>query len=265
MLRIKLCVLTLVTLSSPAVSVDGEAVPFSHNLLHQTLQAHVDTKGLVDYEGLQHDPAALDAYVDSLALVSPTSAAQRFRRRADQLAYWINAYNALVLHSVVSAYPIASVADLGGLDGFFDKRLHILGGDSVSLNHIENKIIRPQFRDPRIHFAVNCGAASCPALDRRAYDGGDLEEHLERQTHRFASDPAHLSWQDGALYMSRLLEWYRQDFADTDTSDAALIGFLQPYTPPKLAASIHEHVTPIRFLDYDWKLNVQPRRKGAAE
>jgi hypothetical protein len=257
--------LTLVTLCSPAVSVGGEAAPFSHHLLHQTLQAHVDSTGLVNYEGLRDDPAALDDYVDSLAIVSPVSSAQRFRRRNDQLAYWINAYNALVLHSVISAYPIASVADLGGLDGFFEKRLHVVGGDSVSLNHIENEIIRPQFRDPRIHFAVNCGAASCPVLDQRAYDGGDIEEHLDQQTRRFASDPGHLRWQDGSLYVSRLLEWYRQDFVETDSSDAALIAFLQPYAPPKLAASMHEHATSIRFLDYDWNLNVQPRKEGEGE
>lgn len=265
MIRINLCVLTLVTLCSPVVSVGGQDAPFSHSLLHQTLQAHVDTKGLVDYESLRDDRAKLDTYVDSLAIVSPASSAQRFGQRTDQLAYWINAYNALVLHSVISAYPIASVADLGGLDGFFEQRLHVVGGDSMSLNHIENEIIRPQFRDPRIHFAVNCGAASCPALDQRAYDGGDIEEHLDQQTRRFASDPGQVSWQDRSLYVSRLLEWYRQDFVESDSSDAALIAFLQPYAPPKLAASMLEHDTSIRFLDYDWSLNVQPRKEGEGE
>ncbi|MDP7364931.1 MAG: DUF547 domain-containing protein [Candidatus Latescibacteria bacterium] len=236
---------------------------FSHDLLDTVLRKYVDAQGQVDYAGIARDRQDLDAYVDSIARVSLDSHPHRFETRLHELAYWINAYNGLVLHSVVDAYPITSVADLGGLDGFFQIRPHILGGDSLSLDRVENEIIRTRYGDARIHFAGNCGAVSCPALDRRAYVGKDLIDHLERQTRRFAADDQHLEWRSPTLHVSKLLEWYRQDFTGPDRSDPQLIAFLRRYVPEDLAPVL-EQVQHIQFFDYDWALNDQALQKAGA-
>jgi hypothetical protein len=180
-------ILVAVALSGAQVDAQVEAA-FRHDLLDSVLTRRVDEAGGVDYAGLALQRDGLDRYVTALASCSPRSCPDRFPTRGDRLAYWINAYNAFVLRGVLDALPIVSVADVeGSLDGFFRQQRFVAGGDSLSLDDIENRIIRPTFRDPRIHFAVNCGAASCPALDRRAYRAADLEAHLERQPH--ASPP----------------------------------------------------------------------------
>ncbi len=238
----------------------GAQPPFSHALLNQILQERVDAEGRVDYAGLASHRGALDAYMDSLRLVSPAAAPQRFGRPQDALAYWINAYNAIVLHSVLKSYPMTSVADAGGLDAFFRQQRHLVGGDWLSLDEIENSIIRPQYSDARIHFAVNCGARSCPALDQQAYSGDSLDTHLERQTRRFATDPQHVQWRDGELWISKLLEWYRLDFNGEGGGDTELLDFLRPYAPPSVTDQLHSQPV-IRYFDYDWALNDQRGRE----
>ncbi len=228
-----------------------------HDLLDRVLTDHVNADGLVDYRRLKEHADPLKTYVDSLRIVSPVSAPERYGQRADALAYWINAYNALVLHSIVEAYPVSSVESLGGLDTFFRKRQHVVGGESLTLDAIENQIIRPQYSDARIHFAVNCGARSCPALDSRAYRGSDLSAHLDRQARRFAADPQHLTWHEGGLMVSKLLAWYREDFTGVAGDDTELIAFLKQYAPADLSHQFKPGV-PIRYFDYDWGLNEQP-------
>jgi hypothetical protein len=127
------------------------------------LRTQVDGEGRVDYPQLKIARAALDAYVDSLAQCSPRRHPGRFPTPAHALAYWVNAYNALVLRGAIDGYPVSRVDELGGLDWFFRKRQLVAGGDSLTLDQLENQIIRPEYRDPRIHFALNCGAVSCPA------------------------------------------------------------------------------------------------------
>ncbi|MFC1525270.1 DUF547 domain-containing protein [Candidatus Latescibacterota bacterium] len=142
----------------------AEAVPpaFGHELLDRVLLSSVDAEGRIDYAGLKADRLELDQYIDSLAAVSPVSHPARFPTPAHALAYWINAYNAFVLRGVVDAYPVSSVKDISLLNGFFRRLRFVAGGSEMTLDHIENDIIRPTYRDPRIHFVVNCGAVSCP-------------------------------------------------------------------------------------------------------
>ena len=203
----------------------------------------------------------------ALASCSPRNCPNRFPTKDDRLAYWINAYNAFVLRGVLDAGPIASVGDVeGGLDGFFRQQRFLAGGDSLSLDDIENRIIRPTFRDPRIHFAVNCGATSCPALDRRVYVAADLDAHLERQAHRFAADPVHVNWEEGHLRLSRIMDWYGEDFVKwfpTDARPAAgrvptLIDYVRLYAPAALAQRLSPGTdVSIVFSDYDWTLNAR--------
>lgn len=257
-------ILVAVALSGAQVDAQVEAA-FRHDLLDSVLTRRVDEAGGVDYAGLALQRDGLDRYVTALASCSPRNCPDRFPTRGDRLAYWINAYNAFVLRGVLDALPIVSVADVeGGLDGFFRQQRFVAGGDSLSLDDIENRIIRPTFRDPRIHFAVNCGAASCPALDRRAYRAADLEAHLERQAHRFAADPVHVGWEEGHLRLSRIMDWYGEDFVKwfpahaRPTRDRAptLIDYVRLYAPAALVQHLSTGAeVAIVFDEYDWALN----------
>ena len=239
------------------------ASPFKHNFLDQILQKHVYDDGLVHYGALAQDRSLLDAYIDSLANYSPTSHPDRFPETDDSLAYWINAYNAFVLRGVIDAYPIASVKDAFLFSGFFNRQKFIAGGLELTLDYIENRIIRPKFRDPRIHFAVNCGARSCPQLEKRAYTGNNLDSMLERSLERFARDPQHVQLQGRRLTLSKILDWYGKDFINWFPSDRAnpedkppIVNYLLPYLPPATASQIvQSEDIELDYFDYDWTLN----------
>ena len=215
------------------------ASPFDHGSFDQVLQEYVDDQGLVLYAALAKDRAQLDSYVDSLGLYSPETHPDRFPTREHELAYWINAYNAFTLRGVIDAYPIASVKDAFALSGFFNRQTFVAGGQEMTLDHIENKIIRPTYQEPRIHFAVNCAALSCPQLENRAFTAPDLDARLERALTRFAQDPNHVRLQGKKLHLSKILDWYGEDFTAWFPPDRpnpenmpTIVNYLRPYLLP---------------------------------
>ena len=249
----------------------GAAPPFDHGPLDQVLQAYVDDQGLVRYAALAEDRTQLDAYVDSLGHYSPESHPTRFPTRQHELAYWINAYNAFVLRGVIDAYPIASVKDAFVFSGFFNRQTFVAGGREMTLDHVENKIIRPIYQEPRIHFAVNCAALSCPQLENRAFTGPELDARLERALERFARDPNHIRLQGTRLHLSKILDWYGEDFTAWFPPDRpnpedmpTIVNYLRPYLPPEMAAGLTEDVA-IEYNDYDWALNEAKEADGAQE
>lgn len=241
--------------------------PFSHTLLDQVLQAHVDPAGMVDYPALKASRATLDAYVDSLGKVSPRNHPERFPTRNHELAYWINAYNAFVLRGAVDAYPVGSVRDIMVLGGFFTRKKFIAGGQELTLNDIENEIIRPLYQEPRVHFAINCGAFSCPPLQQRAFAGEDLDARLEQGLERFARNPKYvrLDYQDRQLHLSKVLDWYGQDFIKWFPQDRkvaaanpTIVDYLFPYLPEEMASYLRQYPDlQVSYDDYDWALNTQ--------
>ena len=245
------------------------APPFSHHLLDEVLRTHVDSVGMVDYGRLEAARTSLDAYVDSLRRTSPRNAPERFATKAHELAYWINAYNAFVLRGVVDAYPVDSVRDIALLNGFFSRMEFIAGEQRLTLNDIENRIIRPVYREPRVHFAINCGAVSCPPLAPRAFEGDDLDRQLEKALQDFARNPKYTRLTpDGQLRLSKILEWYGQDFIEWFPRDRdpvppspTIADYLLPYLPAEVAEYVRQHPDlPIVFDKYDWGLNEQAPR-----
>lgn len=244
--------------------------PFSHGPFDQVLQSAVDPAGRVDYAGLKACPTLLDSYLDSLAACSPRNHPERFPDRGHELAYWINAYNALVLRGVLEGYPVARVDELGGLESFFRRRTWTIGGQPLTLDQLEGEIIRPQYRDPRVHFALNCGALSCPPLLDRAYTAGKLDSLLDARLRSFAADPqqVRLDRQKGRLHLSRIMDWYREDFIrwfpmrPAAPAQPTLVDYLLPYLPADLAGYLAQHpATELVFEEYDWTLNQQsPKR-----
>lgn len=246
------------------LALPAGAAPFSHALLDQVLRTYVDAEGRVDYPRLKASRAPLDAYADSLGFCSPHNHPGRFPSRAHELAYWINAYNALVLRGVIDGYPVSRIDELGGLDAFFRQRQFAVGGQALTLDQLENQIIRPQYRDPRVHFALNCGAAGCPALLGRAYTGEKLDSLLEAQTRRFAADARQVRFdpQRGTLHLSQILNWYGEDFLrgfPAAPASPTLVDYLLLYLPAAQARQLRERPdVEILFDEYDWALNIQP-------
>ncbi|MFH1569146.1 MAG: DUF547 domain-containing protein [Gemmatimonadota bacterium] len=249
-----------------AAGAPAQAAPFSHDLLDEVLRAYVDSAGLVDYGGLKAARTPLDAYVDSLGHTSPGNVPERFPTRGHELAYWINAYNAFVLRGVIDAYPVASVKEIGVLNGFFSRKSFTAGGQDLTLNDIENKIVRPIYREPRVHFALNCGAVSCPPLAPRAFEGEDLDRQLEEALQGFARNPKYVRLAaDGRLHLSKILEWYGQDFLEwfpqgraPRPSRPTIVDYLVPYLPEETTEHLRQHPDiPTVYDEYDWDLNAR--------
>ena len=239
------------------------AEPFSHAHLDQVLQTYVDSSGLVDYAALKADRQALDTYIAALNATSPDSDPSQFPTPQDKLAYWINAYNAFVLRGVIDHYPVKSVKDIALLNGFFNRTDFVAGGKELTLDTIENKIIRPRYQDPRIHFVVNCGAWSCPALENRAFDGATLEQRLDQATRRSLNDPKYASYDAGrnTFYVSKILDWYGKDFVEWYPAETPakphLMDYIRLYLSPAALAALEGKEPKVDFFDYDWRLNGQ--------
>jgi hypothetical protein len=230
---------TLVLLLQPAFAQPLEkAQGMSHLGLDSLLQKHVSETGAVNYKALKADKAALDAYCLSLT----ENPVQEDWPMAEKLAYWINAYNAFTLKLITDNYPTKSIMNFDGGKTWDVRRIKI-GDKKYSLNNIENDIIRPQFKDPRIHFAVNCAAKSCPPLWNRAFTAENLEEALETRTRRFINDPKFNTLAGNSAQVSKIFDWYAADFGD-------LRKFLNKY-----AAKPLKNTATISFNEYDWGLN----------
>lgn len=226
----------------------------THAAWSAILARHV-RDGRVDYAGLQRDDAALNAY---LATLSGTCAAEYPRwTDAERIAFWINAYNAFTVRLILDHYPIASIRRIGWLPGAAFRERFIpmpgLKGGVISLNDIEHGTLRSAFREPRIHFALVCAARSCPMLRDEAYRGADLDRQLDEQGRVFLRDPRknRVDVPARTLYLSRIFDWFADDFVAQSGSVAA---FVAPYLP-----DVGEPLTgfSVEFLDYDWTLNDQ--------
>src|SRR5690606_17363544 len=172
------------------------------------LGRYVSAEGRVDYPGLQQDSARLRK---AIALMTATAPAPSWSR-ADQMAFWINAYNAYTLLTIVEHYPVASIMDID--NGQTWEIAHaVVGGRNYTLNEIEHAVLLSKFRDPRIHFALNCAAVSCPPLMNKAYRGASLEATLEDRTRAFIRS-SHNQLTPFKARLSEIFKWYKSDFGD---------------------------------------------------
>lgn len=254
---------------APASSADRlpiQALP-DHQAFTRVLQPHVEGSR-VDYAALQEDRAALDGYLDRLRSTAPGVLADA--SRSDRLAFWINAYNACMLKLVVDHYPLTGRPGLlqrlrnlfagrpensvWRIDDVFTRQHCEVAGEPRSQDEIEHEIIRPTFQEPRIHFAVNCAAMSCPRLAAEAYTGDALDAQLDRQVRAFMNDPDHFRLTDGTppvLTVNRVLDWYGDDFGGAD----GVRRFFSSYAEGPTRALLADPDTRVEYFDYDWTLN----------
>lgn len=219
---------------------------------------------VVDYAGFKRDRAALDAYTGKLAAIKPAEYARW--TLAQKQAFLINAYNAYTVALIVGSYPnVKSIKDLGSvISSPWSKRLYPLLGEKRSLDDIEHKMLRgaKDFKEPRIHFAVNCASIGCPALRHEAFRATQLAEQLEDQTRRFLRDRSRNRFDRKAdvLHVSSIFDWYQGDFEKGYLGAKDLEGFLALYAGSLgLAETDKQRLKSgeidIEFTDYDWTLN----------
>jgi uncharacterized membrane protein YdjX (TVP38/TMEM64 family) len=243
----------------------GQPLP-DHSSFTQLLTEFVRPP-LVDYARLKEGRWRLDAYLRELAGTDPITLAES--PRPVRLAFWINAYNACMLKRVVDHYPIQKKRSfLGGLanalarrpdnsvwqiDDVFQGEHCEIAGSPRSQDHIEHEIIRPM-GDPRIHFAVNCAAKSCPPLAPAAYQPATLDEQLDRATKNLVDDPRHfLLVTEGSpkVRLSRVLDWYGEDFG----GERGVLTFLSKYLADEEREILLDDAIEVEYFSYDWSLN----------
>jgi hypothetical protein len=237
---------------SLAFAAHATAASFDHSAWDRVLKAGVNLIGEVDYAALKGN-RDLTAYVEALRASSPDNRKDLFPSRGDELAYWINAYNALTTWGVVKAYPTKGVRDLGLLFGFFRRKEYVLGGRVVSLMELENEIIRARYKEPRIHFAIVCASLSCPKLSSEAYTAANLERQLAFQTEQFFAETRNLAVSGDRVFLAKILDWYAADFGGTK---ASALEFALKHAPEPKRAAVRALKHPrIVFRDYDWSIN----------
>jgi hypothetical protein len=237
--------------------------PFSYDDYDRLARQYVDDRGRVDSAGIKQELGALRGFVDRLAAVSPESAPEAFPTADDRKRYYMTAYNALVLYFAAEAYP--SKHALWGRLGFFKDKDIVLGGRELTLNELEHGIIRKQFLDPRIHFYLNCGAASCPPLKARAIADGATEEELEEAARSFVNDPANVRF-DAArrtLHLSKVFDWYADDFlrylkVNRGLESPHVADYVRLYLEGPAGEELaRAGAVRVEYLDYDKGLNEQ--------
>lgn len=204
-----------------------------------------------DYQALHEDSEdlqRLSEYIDTLETVNTVDLT-----RDDALAYWLNLYNAATLELILQNYPVTSIKDLGNLFRSAWKRKVVavaLHGE-LSLDEIEHDIIRRQFDDPRIHFALNCASIGCPPLQRRAYIGGTLDSQLDQAVKNTLRSEQWLNVTEKEIEVTKIFDWYKDDFR---SSGGSVREFIARYRKD-LRKILLEEQRKIDFMDYDWKLN----------
>lgn len=202
----------------------------------------------VDYKGFKADEKKLDQYLARLEEVDPQDLG-----RNERMAFYINAYNAWTIKLILNNYPgVKSIKDLGTIfKSPWKKKFAKVDGKTVTLDHLEHDILRPAFKDPRVHFAVNCASISCPPLLNEPYTGADLNSQLDWAAKNFINDPNHNFVKGEALHVSRIFKWFGEDF------DSDILGYVRSYAKGDLAQKIAnaKNNLKVKYLDYDWSLN----------
>lgn len=195
----------------------------------------------VNYSAIKSNPESLTEAVKAFEEFNAATLSGNAAK-----SFWINAYNVMVIKSVVEYYPIQSPMDV---KGFFDTKKHSVGGRSVTLNDIENNILRKQFKDARLHFALVCAAKSCPPIINKAYTPANIETLLNQQTKKALNDSEFLKVDNSGkrVQFSKIMEWYGEDFK-REASD--LIAYANQYRANKIPADYK-----VGFYEYDWRLN----------
>ncbi|WP_179346606.1 DUF547 domain-containing protein [Winogradskyella ursingii] len=243
----------LLTLSSCVSSqgidvktVDDNFEGASENVLDHSdwdklLKAHVKENGLVDYKGFKSDKEKLTAYTTYLSQQMP----DKSWTAAEQLAYFINVYNANTIKLIVDNYPVKSIKDIDATISPFLKNIIKIGDKDLSLADVEKGILQ-KMNEPRIHFAINCASISCPKLLRDAYTAKNVDQLMDRAAKEFInSDKNEIS--ENNAKVSEIFKWYKKDFLNESSS---IIDYINQYSDTKINSNVE-----LDYIEYNWDLN----------
>ena len=212
------------------------------------LHAFVTADGGFRYKALAADTdamAKLKAYTAQVATADTSKLS-----REEALAFYINAYNATTIAEVLKLWPVTNVLKK---DGFFDKTKHLIAGESLTLNDLETTKIRNPFKEPRIHFLVNCASASCPVLVGEAITAANIESLMARQATEYVSRTTLFPKNKKALEISSIFDWYKDDFGGPEGVRA----FIAAHVAPEQRAFVEDSANKIGFFNYDWTTNAR--------
>jgi hypothetical protein len=223
----------------------------------------------VDYTRLKHGRAALDRIVTAFAETAANE--ERAWTREQRLAFWINAYNLFTLRAIVDHYPIRSAVftlqprnSIRQIGGVWTQLTWHAAGRTLTLDDIEHRILRPEFKEPRVHFAINCASVGCPPLAAEPYRPASLDAQLDEAARRYLASDRGLTVDGNTLRVTEILDWYGEDFVARFAPDAggkpdrierAIRGVVARFGPSAAADLAGKPATKIRFLGYDWSLN----------
>lgn len=229
----------------------------THGRLADVLAQVVLTKGSkseVNYTALKANPKQLDAYVKEIQKVTQKDFDSMSRDQ--KLAFLINSYNGLTIKLVVDHFPIKSIKDVGGLfSSPWKKEFFTLLGHKHNLDDIEQKIIRPVFEEPRVHFALVCASKGCPRLQDKPFLAGNLEAQLASATEVFLNDPSRnrFNVEKHRFEVSSILKWYADDFSKQAGSVQRFLSFHMRLPSGTTSQAVNS--ADIEYKDYDWSIN----------
>jgi hypothetical protein len=225
----------------------SQASTVNHDIWADLLGKYIKPGG-VDYAGFKKDEDRLDRYLKLLENADPEKLP-----RNEQYAYYINAYNAWTIKLILSGYPgVKSIKDFGSiLQSPWQKDWVRVNGEVITLDHIEHNILRPRYKDPRVHFAINCSAVSCPPLGPEPFEADTLDQQLDDSTRAFVNNAGSYRLEGNTLYVSRIFKWFSEDFSE------GALGFYLQYAEGDLKEKLisRKDRIQVKYLHYDWSLN----------
>ena len=255
---------------------DANQIKFSYEDYAVVLERFVNDAGMVNYGELKAQPKELDNFLLAMARLEPNDY-DRWSEK-EKITFWLNVYNACTLKAIIDNYPIKSSFfkslhypqnSIRQIDGVWNRITFEIMNKDYTLEHIEHKILRREFNEPRIHTALVCAAMGCPPLRNEPYIGQKLDFQLDDQSRKFLSDPAKLKFdaEKRVLYLSPIFKWFAGDFVKSyskqksparDGNKTAVLDFVSKYLPKEhLFFRPSKKVMRIKYLDYDWSLNEQ--------
>lgn len=253
--------------TSNALTTDGYAY---------VLKTYVDDRGMVNYKGLKADREKLDAFVRAMEQLDPAVYGRWSEKH--KIAFWINAYNALILKTIIDNYPITPSFfklavfprhSIWHISGVWDDIKHPIMGRPMSLNAIEHETLRKDFNEPRLHASIVCAAMSCPPLRDEPFTGKRLEAQLEDQARRFVANPQNfrIDRTRRRVELSSIFRWFGEDFVATYGTDErfnghgeavrAVLSFVSRHLGAEDRRYLDTQQYSTHYTDYDWSLNEQ--------
>lgn len=248
---------------------------FSHDKYADVLRKYVNNKGLVDYKRHSVDRILLDEYLDQIAELDQA----RFKKLSenDQIAFLINAYNAITLRSIIDNYPIKASGlsslrfprnSIRQIDGVWNEKKHKVFGQYLTLDDIEHRYLRANYNEPRIHMALVCASIGCPLLRNEPYTGPKLDAQLTDQTVKFLEIKQNfrIIQDDNKVYISSIFKWFGEDFVSDyspaagfkgNEAERASLNFISKHIISSEADFLKNGKYKVKYLDYDWELNEQ--------